>query len=321
MKIIVVLFLILTGSPFYAQTASENSELKDLFKEATYEVKKDEPSMSLEEVGKSIDKDIRKDVEPREKKLNPEEYLKFLKSDNLREKIMAIKIMGISKQKKYIKELDAFLKDKDPLIIGAVIEAYGFSKDEGSIPPLRSFLNVPNKTIRFLVVKALYNIKSPKSEDVLIELLDDGDASMRSKAAETLASMKSKAAWNRLTRSMCCDPSVEVKRAATKALADIQNPHSINFIKKSLQDPDKTVSFYCAIALARMKEKAGMKILIDMLTYEDPTLVALTLDALANLESRELIEPLSKLSLNEKEPALAKRAGVMLKKLEGKYKK
>ncbi|MFH1075027.1 MAG: HEAT repeat domain-containing protein [Candidatus Firestonebacteria bacterium] len=322
MKTTAALLLILINSSLFSQDISENPELRDLYKETTCEEKKTEPGMSLEDAGQNIEsKEAKKEGAPEEKRINPEEYLKYLKSDKPGERVYAIKIMGASRQKRYIKEIEPFLKDKNPLIVEAAIIAYGFSKDEASILKLRPMLKVPNSAMRSLVVKALYNIGGKKAEDLIIELLDDGDSSMRGKAAETLASMKSKAAWSRLSRSMCCDPSSGVRRGAAKALAEIQSIHSIKDLITGLKDSDKTVAFYCAVGLARMKDKSGIELLIDMLTYDEIGPRSLALDSLSYLEDRRLIEPLNKMSLNDKAPYLAKKAGEMLKKLEEKYKK
>jgi len=314
--------MLLAGTLLAAENASENSELRDLFKESTIEVKPSEPGVSLEDAGKMLkSKDITREAVPQEKRVNPEEFLKYLKSENPREKIAAIKLMGASRQKRYIKEIALFLKDKDPLIVEAAIEAYGLTGDESSVFMLRPMLKVPNKRMRYVVLKSLYNIKGKKSEDLIIELLDDGDSSMRNKAAEALASLKSKAAWSRLSRAMCCDPVSGVQRNAAKALAEIQSIHSIKDLKAGLEYSDKTISFYCAVGLARMKDKSGMKLLIDMLTFDDFVFRKLALESLSNLEDKALIEPLTTMSLNDKSPALAKKAGDLLKSLEGKYKK
>jgi len=321
MKKAAVLFFFCSGLFLFAQNAAENSELRDIFNESTYESKKPVQSLKLEDAEKDLEEGVtKKKNETEEKKLNPEEYLRYLKSENPKEVMIALKIMGASKQKRYTKEIAPFLKSKDPLIVEAAIEAYGFAKDEGSVVQLRPMLKVQNKSIRYVVLKSLYNIAGPKAEDLIIELLDDGDGSMRVRAAETLASMKCKVAWSRLARSMCCDPSPGVRRSAAMALSEILNPNSIKDLKTSLEDPDKTVAFYCAVSLAKMKDKSGMKLLIKMLEFDDANTRALALDALACLDTRDIIAPVNKMVLNEKNPGLAKRAGKILKKLEEKYK-
>ena len=256
-----------------------------------------------------------------EKKFDLEENMKYLKSDDKRMKISAIKIMGATKEKKYLKEVEPFLNDKDLDIVKAAIEAYGFSKDDAAVLKLRPMANTTNKEIRYLVVKSLFNIGGKRSEDFIIEMLDDaGDPKMRELAVGMLSTLKCKAAWNRLTRSMCCDPAKAVQRAAAKALAEIRAPLSIGDLKLNLKNPDSTVAFYAAIALARMKEKAGMDILIGKLTYEDPEIRELALDALMSIEDRNIIKPLNKMYFGEKNKGLASKAEIFLKKLEEKYK-
>ena len=256
-----------------------------------------------------------------EKKIDPKDYLKYLKSENYREKVTAIKIIGASQDKKYMKLIEPFLYDKDILVVEAAVNAFGFSKDESAVLKLKPLLRSQNNEMRHVVLEALFSIGGKKTEDIMIDLLDDSDYSVRVKALNSLIEMKSKNAWSRLTRSLCCDPSTSVKRSAAKALAKILNPNTSKELREALVSDDSTVRFYSALALAKMKDKSGMSILLGLIFNEDPELRAAALDGLSNLDSKDMLEPLRKMAHAEKDPAILKTVDGIIKKLEEKYKK
>ena len=98
----------------------------------------------------------------------------------------------------------------------------------------------------------------------LTDLLETGDPGLRSKIAPILAAIRESLLGEVEGKKR------EVRRAAARALGDIQDRRDVELLARRLeQDDDSLVRFEAAIALSKMNEERGRTYLFDALGSDD----------------------------------------------------
>lgn len=167
-----------------------------------------------------------------------------------------------------IGQLAEALRNSDPMVRWAVVEALGWIKDQTSAPILIEALHDQNWSVRLAAVRGLLEVGDVRSSPALAECLSDPQASVREAAAEALGLISDGRALPGLLSALR-DPEGFVRRAAAEALGCIGSDKATIELIERLRDPDYHVRWAAAVALGRIGDPAAVEELIGLLNDED----------------------------------------------------
>lgn len=162
--------------------------------------------------------------------------LDFLEDDDFHEdlKPTIIRALGDIGSEKSIDILIDILEDvyEEKSWRWTSCEALGKIGHPDSLPVIRQTLQDKDTYLRAYAVKALAGFEDAEVEDELIQSLKDSFWRVRVSAAEALGERKSKNAVNILIYKAKKDPEPNVKIAAVKALGQISDAESMEFLRE-----------------------------------------------------------------------------------------
>ena len=147
--------------------------------------------------------------------------------------------------------LIASLKDEDPAVRVAAIEALGHSKPPTAVAPLLGSLKDKDATVRAAAANTLGKVADASSVGSLSAALKDGHWSVRKCAAEALARIQDPVAVLPLAQ-LLEDPDHDVREAAVEALAKFRDPASVGKLVIALADAESSVRQAAGAALGRI---------------------------------------------------------------------
>ena len=174
--------------------------------------------------------------------LNTLTYL--LKENNPTILMAIIEALGKIKNKEATAPLIECLQDKEKPeeIQRAVIDVLGEIKDPQSIDIIIEFLKDERKAFRWSAAHSLGQIGDPKAVDPLLPLLNDEFADIRQITAEALGQIGARAAAPALIKMLLNDQDSRARELAAIALGKIKDTETINSLLPSLKDADEKVS-------------------------------------------------------------------------------
>ena len=125
--------------------------------------------------------------------------------------------------------------------------------DPSAEPRLLRLLKDPDPAVRSAVVEAFANIASPRSVEVLIGCCDDPDENVRKAAVKCLPSVAGQQAEERLIFSLRHD-TPSVRAAAAVSLGGIRTEASRVALIEALGDPDSWTRYFALRGLARFRD-------------------------------------------------------------------
>lgn len=156
--------------------------------------------------------------------------LEKLESEDIEEKILAIKDLGDMDNDEAIMALNNVLGDDDPQVRFQAAEALA-RIGEPAVPFLLETMKHDESARRYAIL-ALKKIGDPRVIRDLIAALDDGDWGVRKVAARTLGELKAVDALEPLIKTLE-DDDWGVRLAAVRSLGDLQDQRAIEPIKKA----------------------------------------------------------------------------------------
>lgn len=162
----------------------------------------------------------------------------------------------------------------------AAIAAQSFAAiGSSAIPSLQPLLS--DDKYRFLVVKALAQIRHPETIDLLLSVVADRDAQIRAMAIEALSSFHDERMMPLLMQALC-DPVATVRKEAIAGLGLCSDSQRSLALVQALQpflfDLSDAVSVQAAIALGRIGTPEAAQALFPVLkSLATPTALKLTI--------------------------------------------
>jgi HEAT repeat protein len=160
---------------------------------------------------------------------------------------------------------------------------------------IRGLLADPDPMVREEAVETLAGVRDLESLPRFLELLDDGNVRVRSRAAdrlgELLAESKDPVLVDQAARRLVervADPDPAGRRAAIESLADLRSPAAAPAIIAALEDADDRVRAEAVQALARLGDPRAvqpLRALYDKASGEAALDLSLALRRLGNAEA------------------------------------
>jgi len=126
---------------------------------------------------------------------------------------------------------------------------------------------------------------------ILIESLDDSNATVRAYMVRVLAYKKVKGAIPEIIK-LLKDSNEEVRRSAAEALGDMPDNRAMSFLFKTLEDNNKWVRSFSATALGKINDKRSVPYLIKSLKDSEGEVRLSTVKALGNIGDKEAVSHL-----------------------------
>jgi HEAT repeat protein len=210
---------------------------------------------------------------------------------------------------KAVKSLLGMLRDEEPSVSRAAIEALGKLKDLRAAEPLVTLLG---GSMGGPAVSALVNI-GPPAVGPLVKALKDGDPNVRRLASgalnqigwkpesdeEKITYLITKGQFDALRSfgANAVDPLIKLlvdnpsDPKVVEALVDIGIP-SVDALLSALKNESSFVKEKAAEALGKIRDTRSIKSLITILKDNDPNVRKASIDALVEMGNVEVVEPL-----------------------------
>lgn len=234
-----------------------------------------------------------------------------------------------------------FLKDRDPAVRAAAIEAIGKMGDQGAAPKLKQVLEEPG-TARDKVIEALANLGDPHLSPLILKALQDKEAPVCKAAIQASGKMRVKSAVPLLLKLLREKDSP--KEAVIEALANIGDESAVPKFIRILQsggplapvaasalgkqgdriavpalllaakDASRPVREAAISALAQMQISAAVPLFLEALSDPNRFVREAAILALGNVQSEQALPQLVK-ALKDHEASVRKAAGEVLQNL------
>lgn len=234
--------------------------------------------------------------------------------DVKKESIRALGSLGHKGAAKYLARL---LDSADDELLIELADALGRLEDASATPRICQLLREPrvieNRTLRLKFIDALRRSKSEESVELLVELLSDPDASIRSRAIDAMAMIKDTSTAVEIEAVLKEDRDDTVRVSAARALGEIGDPESQPVLEEALGDVSQ-VRVKAVIAMGQLKDIASMPSLTAMLRDPLPEIRYHSAMALANIGDEKSKRPIEALAMDD-DPMVSRGAFKALQKL------
>ncbi|MDD2891095.1 MAG: HEAT repeat domain-containing protein [bacterium] len=152
------------------------------------------------------------------------------------------------------------------------------------------------KSMKFLAINTLTEIKEPGIMDILRTTVEKGSEEEKLAAAEVLAKKGDTLGLKTLTKELKRE-ELEPRVEAIKSIGKVKNPTSIPVLQELLSDKESAISIEAAFALAGAKDKKGIAEVHKLLNSENTDIKLRAAYELANIGDTASI-PVLKTALN-----------------------
>ncbi len=209
----------------------------------------------------------------------------------LREFARDLRLQGIDDNRVLYVLADA-LRDIDPVVRWAAVEAMAWLQDDSALPILHEALHDKHFTVRLAAIRALQEIGDANAVWALLDRLDDENTVVREKAAEALGRLGGTDVAVRLAHSLE-DEDVFVRRASAASLGNIGSTEVSAQLLEALDDPELLVRWAVVESLGKLGEPAAVTPLIAWLdddlkpSWDERRACDLAADALEHIQAPE----------------------------------
>ena len=192
------------------------------------------------------------------------------------------------------------LGDEDPLVVFAVVEAYGLIGAVSDLETLENLIEKSEGYIKSIVMASLVKIINRTNGKIKIDLLSDAHIENFNDAARSdrevaefaegyVVSLATQENNGRLTKSY---PKLndDLKALVLGALVDSQNEDALNILYKALTDQNPKVKMAAIKTLSFRKDNNSLSNLIELLDDEDDWVSYRATEAVGMIGSKENAE-------------------------------
>lgn len=152
------------------------------------------------------------------------------------------------------------------------------------------------KSIKFLAISTLTEIKEPGIMDILRATVEKGSEEEKLAAAEVLAKKGDTLGLKTLTKELKRE-ELEPRVEAIKSIGKVKNPTSIPILQELLSDKETAITIEAAFALVEAKDKKGIAEVHKLLYSENTDIKLRAAYELANIGDTASV-PVLKTALN-----------------------
>ena len=197
----------------------------------------------------------------------------------------AAEALGQMKSPRVGAALIGALTDRNVEVRRAAVNALGDMEERSAVGQLEGLLlNDPDPQVRRECANALGNLSLARSLEPLARALDDRDPDVQREAANAIGDLddvtRAPAALIRATTS----PNRELRREATKALANISDPATVQALSERLGDEDKHIRLAAVEGLGEMNAQGAIAGLTRALNDPDPEVRRAAAEALGKTQ-------------------------------------
>ncbi len=191
--------------------------------------------------------------------------MEMLKEPNISEEMQefAISSIGMIKYREAGKYILKYLDSRNIQVKEAALRALGEIEYKESVPIIIDRLKKEeNERVRTQMILTLANIKSEKSQKILISIFTNESEKMinRKFAATGLGYIRNELSFKILSQYIEKVNS-ELKARITEALGNLNNKKAVNILIECLKDDDKAVRYYAIKSLEKLRAKEAIEIL------------------------------------------------------------
>ena len=192
------------------------------------------------------------------------------------------------------------LGDEDPLVVYAVVEAYGLIGAVSDLETMEKLIDKSEGYIKSIIMASLIKISNRTNGKIEIDLLSEAhiedfndavksDREVAEFAEEYVISLATQENNGRLSKSY---PKLndDLKALALGALADSQNEDTLNILYKALTDQNPKVKMAAIKTLSSRKDNNSLSNLIKLLDDEDDWVSYRATEAVGIIGSKENAE-------------------------------
>ena len=237
-------------------------------------------------------------------------------STSPRVRLAAVWALGKFEDASYAKDVLPFLRDVDPIMRATAAEALGQMKNPRVGAALVGALTDRDDAVRLAAVSALSDMEEHSAVGPLEGLLiNDADPEVRRECASALGNLSLARSLEPLARALG-DPDVEVQRKAADAIGDL---HDVSKAPAALvrvtTSTDRELRRNATKALAHIGDPATVQALVDRLGDEDKDVRLAAVEGLGEMNVTAAVPGLTR-ALNDRDPEVRRAAAEALGKTQ-----
>jgi HEAT repeat protein len=235
-------------------------------------------------------------------------------STSPRVRLAAVWALGEFEDASYAKDVLPFLRDVDPIMRATAAEALGQMKSPRVGAALVGALTDRNDAVRLAAVGALSDMEERSAVGPLEGLLiNDSDAEVRRECASALGNLSLARSLEPLARALG-DPDVDVQREAADAIGDLDDViKAPPALVRASTAPDLELRRNATKALAHIGDPATVQALADRLGDADKEVRLAAVEGLGEMQVAAAIPGLTR-ALNDRDPEVRRAAAEALGK-------
>ena len=224
--------------------------------------------------------------------------------------------LGQLEDASFVKDVLPLLRDPDPVMRATAAEALGRMKSPRVGAALVGALTDRNAAVRLAAVSALAEVRE-RSAIAPLEglLLNDPDAEVQRECARALGELRAARSLDPLARALG-DRDVEVQRAAADAIAELEDvTKAPAALVRATTSPDRELRRNATKSLARIGDPATLQALADRVGDEDKDIRLTAVEGLGEMKVAAAIPGLTR-ALNDRDPEVRRAAAEALGKTQ-----
>jgi HEAT repeat protein len=207
----------------------------------------------------------------------------------------AIEALGKMKAEAAAPEIVNLLKDSDRKVRIAAVEALGKLKAKAAAQDIVRLMRDSDRDVQSAAAKAIGELKVDAVIPEIVNLLtysDSNDRYVRIAAVEALRKLKAKSA---VIINLLKDSDADVRSAAFYALGEMKVEEAVPEIVKLLTDSDSDVRHKAVFALGKMKAEAAVPEIVKLLTDSNLYVRSAAVKALGELKADTAVSEIARL--------------------------
>ncbi len=229
----------------------------------------------------------------------------------------AVEVLGLAADPKSpnldrtISTLIGAMKDSDPTVRAAAIDALGATKDARVFQPVADALKDSDWNVRFEVVDALSQIHDERVIAPLLDAAGDADKTVRASAHDNLegiASAQGTFAKPDDFASRLNDPNADIEMTAAECLGLMRDARAVPVLMKLITSKDPEVKLNAVKGLGEAGDRSALPMLRQLLNDPDLNMRGWSIIGLGKLKDEDSLMDLEHISTDESQPTTIRDA-------------
>ncbi|MFA5480272.1 MAG: HEAT repeat domain-containing protein [Candidatus Muiribacteriota bacterium] len=227
-------------------------------------------------------------------------YLNMLKnSDNVEEKLFAIKKLVLFKKENIAQEVIPYLDHSEPVVRYVTAQTLGYFMFDNVGKALLEALVEPEEWVRLEIVEAIGKVKPKNAIPILLKYLEtESDNKIKATIIKVLGILNDEKVIPYIAQFLNSSDE-RVKANTIEALENFENSRILELLKPFKTDKNNRVRANTALLFVKKGKSEGYEILEDMLKDDNEWMVASAVYSLGEISNEQALSIMEKNNIFE----------------------